>query len=111
MKKERALIILNEIVQEELNLPITKKKFERDRGSMYITGVRLSKEEADLFKEEAKVLKNLELWKFLMTQLGSEARYRIINDGLTREDYIAPRAVLYTIKSFKDIIAFLHSAK
>lgn len=93
------------LVKDVFNL-ITEEDVLTIKGKDWIFGGRkLDGTEVATLKSEAKVLAQMQLWKFLNNRKRQIAQNALIKTGKTDEDIIANRMILYLLDVDETIIA------
>lgn len=86
------------------NVILEKEILVVSNNALYYKGSKLGNEVARDLQNEALHLTNSRLWKMLTEQANALAYDRIINKSQNKDDLIAPKAVIYTVQVFEDVI-------
>ena len=103
LKNKLVHMMWNHLIKTH-NVILEKEIIVLSNKTLYYKGSKVTDEVARDLRADATHLLNSQLWKMITEQANSLAYDRIINKSKDKDDLIAPKAVIYTVQIFNDII-------
>ncbi len=80
-------------------------------GRLYLNGEMVVAKQKDSLKNQARLLKNTQIWDILTNSLKLQAQMMMFNKSENLQDFMNGKMVLYTISVMENIIKTIEDAK
>ena len=78
--------------------------FNEKTGIVFVGGERITPEQAQNLKQEAELIKTLQIWKIFQNSIGDMARKTMFEKSMTFEDLRSGKMMLYNLSILKKIV-------